>query len=191
MGQIWISSDFHFNHNREFIYEARGFDSVEEMNAAIIQNWNQRVRADEVGYILGDLMLGGASAQAYESGLNLIKHLNGELHIILGNHDTLAREQLYRTLPNVVEVTLAARLNYDGYHFYLSHFPTMTSNFEKESLRQCTIGLYGHTHQTTNFFDDIPYMYHCGVDSHQCAPVSIEEIIGECEAKVKECKAQL
>ena len=28
---IWLTSDWHFNHNREFIYKARGFDSVEAM----------------------------------------------------------------------------------------------------------------------------------------------------------------
>ena len=34
---IWLTSDLHFFHNREFVYKPRGFNSVEEMNEKIIQ----------------------------------------------------------------------------------------------------------------------------------------------------------
>ena len=37
---IYLTSDLHLNHNRGFIYEPRGFHSVEEMNEAIIDLWN-------------------------------------------------------------------------------------------------------------------------------------------------------
>ena len=45
------------------------------------------------------------------------------------------------------------------------------------------INLYGHTHQQTNFFNDNPFMYHVGVDSHDCYPVSIDEIIYDIKEK--------
>ena len=97
----------------------------------------------------------------------------------------------YESCYNVVEVVDAKRLEYNGYHFYLSHYPTFTANLEKESLKKCTINLYGHTHQKSNFYNDIPFMYHVGVDSHNCTPVLLDDIIAECEAKVVECKKQL
>ena len=40
MSNIWLISDTHFNHNKEFVWKARGFNSVEEMNETIIKNVN-------------------------------------------------------------------------------------------------------------------------------------------------------
>jgi calcineurin-like phosphoesterase family protein len=67
----------------------------------------------------------------------------------------------------------------------------MTANLEKESLKQCLLNLYGHTHQKSNFYQDIPMVYHVGVDSHDCFPVSLDVIIDEIKAKANECLAQL
>ena len=58
MGNIFLTSDLHFGHNKEFIYKVRGFNSIEEMNEAIIERWNSVVNNDDDVYVLGDLMLG-------------------------------------------------------------------------------------------------------------------------------------
>lgn len=186
--QIGIS---HFNHNREFIWKPRGFQSVEEMNEAIVERHNSVVAPDDEVYVLGDLCLGGGGEGALSAAKYLIERLSGKLHIILGNHDTPARIAMYETCENVVEIVYATMIHYRGYHFYLSHFPTMTANLEKETLKQCTINLYGHTHQQNNFFEDRPYMYHVGMDSHNCCPVLLDDAIEEMKNKVKECYAQL
>ena len=186
MEKIYLTSDWHFCHNREFLYKPRGFSSVEEMNEAIIARYNEVVGADDDVYCLGDVML-----HDNLKGIECLKRLNGRIHIILGNHDTPMREELYKECENVVEVALAARFRYNGYHFFLTHYPCFTANLEKESLRRCTCNLYGHTHQKSNFYQDIPFMYHVGADSHDCAPVLIEQAIEDMKAKVEECKAQL
>ena len=180
-GNIFITSDLHFGHDREFIWKARGYNSIEEMNEDYVQKWNMTIGSEDDVYVLGDLMLGD------KSNIEFIKHLNGKLHIVLGNHDTPNREAMYRELENVVEVEVAIRLNYRKYHFYMSHFPTLTGNLEKESLRQMTLNLYGHTHQKTNFYEDRPYMYHVGVDSHNGYPVDLDDILFEMRQKVAEC----
>lgn len=180
---IWLTSDWHFNHDREFIWEARGFDSVEQMNEWIVFHHNKLVQPDDHVYVLGDLILGDSVA-----GINYIKRMNGQLHIVRGNHDTDRRWELYKELPNVVDMQNAMYLKYKKYHFYLSHYPTLTGNLEKESLTQMTLNLYGHTHQISNFYMDMPYMYHVGVDSHDCKPVLLDDIIEEMHAKVEECK---
>ena len=156
------------------------------MNQAIVERWNAVVQPEDDVYVLGDIMLNNN-----DEGLKLLKSLKGRIHIVLGNHDTPTREELYKDCWNVVEVVLAARLKYKKYHFFMTHYPCMTGNLEKESLKQCTLNLYGHTHQQTNFFQDMPYMYHVGVDSHDCAPVHIDQIIEDMENKVKECKNML
>ena len=106
---IYFTSDLHLNHNRGFIYEPRGFHSVEEMNEAIIDLWNKIVTDDDDVYLLGDVMLGDT-----QLGIELFKRLKGKIHIVLGNHDTDNRVELYRTLPNVVEVALALKIKYNG-----------------------------------------------------------------------------
>ena len=191
MSKIWLTSDLHFLHNKEFLYKPRGFDSVEEMNEAIIERHNVLVEDEDDVYICGDLCLGGGGEGALSAAKYLIERLSGKLHIILGNHDTPARIEMYKTCKNVVDIKYADMIHYKGYHFYLSHFPTITSNLEKESLKQCTICLYGHSHQKTNFYNEIPYIYHVGVDSHNCFPVLLDMIIEEMKLKVKECKEQL
>lgn len=184
--RIWLTSDWHFCHDRAFIWGSRGFKSVDEMENAIVTRHNKLVDANDEVYMLGDAMLNDN-----EMGIWLIKQLKGHIHIICGNHDSDARRALYVNCYNVVEVVDAKRLEYNGYHFYLSHYPTFTANLEKESLKKCTINLYGHTHQKSNFYNDIPFMYHVGVDSHNCTPVLLDDVIAECEAKVVECKKQL
>ena len=154
-------------HNRGFVYEPRGFTSIEDMNEAIVERHNSIVKDDDEVWVLGDLMLNDNI-----KGLEYISKMKGKLHIIRGNHDTNTRISLYKTLSNVVEVHDAAYLKYNGYHFYLSHFPCYTGNLEKESLKQMTINIHGHTHSKSNFYQDIPFMYHCGVDAHECWPVS-------------------
>ena len=73
-------------------------------------------------------------------------------------------------------------------HFYMSHYPSLTGNLEKESLKQMTLCLFGHTHQKEHFFEDRPYMYHVGVDAHNCYPCNLTDIIQEMKEKVKECE---
>ena len=182
---VWLTSDWHLFHDRQFIYAPRGFNSVEENNKAILERHNSLVNPNDDVYVLGDLLLGGGDS--LDKGLELISKFNGNLHLVRGNHDTDKRWQAYTDLPNVVAMDNAFYLKYNGYHFYLSHYPTMTGNLEKESLKQVLINFYGHTHQQDNFYNDIPWMYHVGVDSHACYPVSIDVAIQEMKDKYNEC----
>lgn len=185
---IFVTSDLHFNHDKEFIYVPRGFYSVEEMNETIIERWNIVVTSEDDVYLLGDVCLGG---DALEENKALIERLNGKIHIILGNHDTNNRIEMYKTCSNIVDIKWADMIHYKKHHFYLSHFPTLTSNLEKESLTQCTCNLYGHTHQKSNFYNDIPFMYHVGVDSHNCFPIALDAVIAEMHYQAEQCKAEL
>jgi len=184
--KIWITSDLHINHDREFIFKPRGFENIQDMNNAIVERWNEVVQPNDDVYVLGDLMLGDST-----TGIEYLKKLNGTLHIIVGNHDTDTRINLYHQLPNVAEVELAIKLKYKKHHFFMTHYPCLTGNLETEALTQMTLNLYGHTHQKTNFYNDMPYMYHVGVDSHNCYPVLLDDIIKDMYNKVEECKSFL
>ena len=185
---IFFTSDTHFCHDRGFVYEPRGFKNIDEMNAAIVERWNSVVKPEDTVYHLGDAMLNDNTL-----GSELIEKLNGHIIMIRGNHDTNNRLLIYEGLKNVDDCGKWADLVKCGkYTFYLSHFPTNTSNLEKDAhLSQHIINLYGHTHQKTNFYNDIPYMYHVGVDSHNCYPVSVDQIIEDIKEKIAECQSML
>ena len=185
MGKIWLTSDLHFGHDREFVWKVRGYSSVEEMNEAQVEKWNAKADDEDDIYVLGDFMLGD------KSNIKYIERLKGNIHLVYGNHDTDARKGLYFNVPQIVESAHAIALKYKKHNFFMTHYPCLTGNLEKESLKQCTLNLFGHTHQTTNFYEDRPYMYHVGVDSHPEVLVDLDDIIEEMYAKVKECEQYL
>lgn len=183
MSKIFLTSDTHFGHDREFLWGPRGFTSSQEHDEAIIKNWNEVVGPDDIVYHMGDLMLGDNA-----HGIECVKRLNGHIKLIRGNHDTDARWKLYATLPNVELIGWAEVIKYKKYRFYLSHHPTMTSNLEKAPhLRMHLINLYGHTHQPNKFYQSTPFMFHCGLDSNGNKPVSIDDAIEMMKEETKIC----
>lgn len=183
MGKIWITSDWHFNHNKPFIYQARGFDTIADMNNSIIEKHNKIVSKEDTVYVLGDCLLGDNKI-----GIECLKQLNGQLHIIRGNHCSKERIELYRRLPNVVEVANSFYFSYDGYKFYLSHYPTITTRADAgKPLKKCLVNLCGHSHTKDPFEDwGIGMIYHCEVDAHDCAPVRIDKIITDLKQKISD-----
>jgi calcineurin-like phosphoesterase family protein len=180
---IWFTSDLHVGHNKEFLWGDRGFPHIYAHDEAIIKNINEVVEWNDELWILGDLAL-GTDEQEWDRVFYNIRCKN--IHFIIGNHDTDRKIDKYvdeygfnlEGYANVMKYNKKKR-------FYLSHYPTITDNYDDE-IRSHTINLYGHTHQKTNFFNNNPYMYHVGVDSHDMYPVSIEQIIQDIEKKVRE-----
>lgn len=167
---IWLSSDLHFNHDKEFIYGVRGFENIIDMNDTIITNFQSLVQPDDDLYLLGDIMLG-----INDISIEYFKQLPGRIHLIWGNHDTDVRKQLLAQCSNVVEVCGYATIIKSGkWHFYLSHYPAIVANYDDKKRHLPLMNLYGHIHQKTNFYNNNPYMYHVGVDSHNCFPVTID-----------------
>ena len=189
MGKILLTSDMHFGHRKPFIYEPRGYKTVEEMNEDLIVKWNTVVSDYDTVYVLGDLMLGDN-----DEGLKCLNRLNGHKVVIYGNHDTDARRQLYRTdFDGLLRAEDAMTLKYGGYHFFLCHYPCMTGNFDYDKpLKQRLISLCGHTHTQDRWHDWVQGpIYHVEVDAHDGYPVELDQIIAEIEAKVRERKEML
>ena len=82
---VFVVSDTHFQHQNiiRFCDWSRPFDTVEEMNEAIVKNWNSVVSPDDTVYHLGDCFMGQLETVA-KYGFRL----NGKIHVIPGNHDT-------------------------------------------------------------------------------------------------------
>jgi len=185
---IYFTSDFHFFHNKNFIAQARGFESVEEMNKMIIQNYNSVIQPEDDVYILGDIMLGGADL--FEEGITLCNQLKGRIHLVRGNHDTDKRWTAFleQCTWDIEEANNAIYLDYKHYHFYLSHYPTLTSNHDFDKpLKQRLLNICGHTHTTDPWSDyNKGYIYHCEIDANNCMPVPIDNIVLGFKNKVYE-----
>ena len=174
MSNIYLTSDFHFGHNRDFLYQPRGFASIEEHDEVVIERFNSVVREEDEAIILGDLMLNDN-----EHGMECLRRLHGRLHILRGNHDSANRMALYRSLPAVVQIEDIINLKYKGYHFYCSHYPTLTSNNDlNKPMKARVLNLCGHSHAQDKWLHWNPwYCYHVELDAHSCFPVSIDTII--------------
>lgn len=88
----FICADLHLGHSgiTKFLRpngeKERPWDSVEEMNEAIIANWNYVVRPKDTVIVLGDFVIN-------RSALPLAARLNGTKELCMGNHDTMRAEE--------------------------------------------------------------------------------------------------
>ena len=174
---VYITSDLHLGHDKDFIYKSRGFDNIYDHDRTIIKNWNELITDEDYVYILGDIMLGDV-----DYGCSCFNQLCGLKHIIIGNHDTENKIERYKDLRGVIDINYADVLKYHKYSFYLSHYGSLTSNYKP--LKKSLISLCGHTHTTDKFEDwDKGFIYHCELDAHGMKPINIEDIIKDLEDK--------
>ena len=190
--KIWFTSDTHFCHNKPFLYEPRGFKSIEEHDETIVRNWNSIVKPEDEVYHLGDVML-----IDNEKGIKYLKSLNGKIHLILGNHCTSTRIELYKQCSNIISIDYAKEIKIGKNYFWLCHYPTITANYDdNKPWARHLINIYGHTHQTEKFYrvketsEINPYMYCVCLDAHNNRPVSIDEILLDIKTKVNETKRE-
>lgn len=163
------------SHDQPFLYEPRGFTNVKEMNEAIIENWNSVVKPEDVVYNLGDSLMGDQL-----EGIELYKKLNGTSFMIWGNHCTNNKKNLLTEHCHIVGGWYAWLIKYGKLSIYMSHYPTLTANFDQKAFSRHVLSLHGHTHQRTNWLDlKNPFLYHVGLDSHNNTPVHIDEVISD------------
>ena len=176
MSEIYFTSDLHMMHNKGFLYEPRGFSNELDMCEALVENWNKVVKPEDIVYDLGDLALSDVQTAA-----KYIRKLNGKHYWICGNHDTKNKIDYIMNYcwDQMYYCGWADMLKYDKkFSIYMSHYPTFTANYDDKKFSQHVIALHGHTHQHTNWLHaDNPFMYHVGLDSHNNAPVNMDEIL--------------
>ena len=137
----YFISDTHFYHANIIKFDQRPFKTLEEMHETIIRNWNGVVKSGDDVYILGDFCWKTAQDEEYQQ---LLKVLNGNKHLILGNHDpknmTETQQKKFSSVSNFKEFTDNQQ------HVILCHYPMP---FYKSSYGQTNWMLYGHVHNLT------------------------------------------
>ena len=171
--KVWFTSDLHFWHKNICKYCDRPYESVEEMNEGIIQNWNSVVQEDDVVFVLGDLGFCGI-----EKLRLLISHLKGNIFLIQGNHDSdkvvnkLYEEGLIKDYFKLLEVTIVNDEECPNQQLTLCHFP-MIDWYNKEKGAWM---IHGHQHQLPETPSCSPKHYDIGLDKNGMIPISFEQL---------------
>ena len=150
--KVWITSDTHYSHKNICRgvtnwrmpdgsipeKQTRPFETIEKMNAAIVNNINERVGQDDVLIHLGDWSFGGF--ENIEEFYNRLVCKN--IHLILGNHDHHIdnnRDDIRRLF---LSVSWFDQFSYQGETIECCHYPISSWN----KLRKGRIHLHGHNH---------------------------------------------
>lgn len=79
---IYYTSDLHLGHANVIRHCDRPFADADEMDAALINNWNAKVHRNDTVYIVGDFLF-----RAKRPAEGYLSSLKGKKHLIIGNHD--------------------------------------------------------------------------------------------------------
>ena len=153
----FFTADQHYGHKRiiEPDYCDRPFESIEEMDEALIANHNAVVKPGDIVFHVGDFALvPRARVQGY------IDQLNGNHVFIRGSHD----RWLQKSAPYIVELKI------EGQQLVLCHYAMRTWRWSHYNSWQ----LYGHSHGK---LEPIGKQWDIGVDNNYFYPVSFDQIV--------------
>ena len=146
---IYLTADTHVNHTNIIKYCQRPFQTVEEMNEALIANWNKVVRINDMVIFLGDLCF------KEDADIWLAK-LNGDKLIIRGNHDKTGKTD--------------TKFEYCNEMFLLTHkrMPIVGRNIWN---------IHGHSHDKGILIDRGNRSMCISTELTEYTPISIERLL--------------
>jgi calcineurin-like phosphoesterase family protein len=130
------------------------------MHTALIDNWNSRVQKGDIVYFLGDFSF----AKDFTKTLDVFLRLNGEKHLIKGNHDKNSYNLDWMSKYEIKE------LNIHNKHIVLCHYRMMVWNRSHHG----SLHFYGHSHSKNT---ETSQTCDIGVDNWNYAPTSLPEIL--------------
>lgn len=193
----FFTSDTHFFHEHllgENDFAPRLFETVEEMNEAIIKNWNAVVKETDTVYHMGDVAMHPLYEKANDLVLECLSRLHGNIVFIKGNHDTRAFfKYLHEHDPGngghdkFSFHDVGAIVKFNHHQYYLTHYPIYLGT--TINIRN----LHGHIH---HYSVPIPDNINVGVDAPELellkkpvpfgTPLSEHQIDEIADAKARE-----
>ncbi len=139
----WYMADPHFGHDkiREHVAARAGFSSVEDMDMTIIGRVNERLRDDDLLFVLGDFAL--SSDPEYLA--HCFHAMRGRKILLIGNHDTDKKGRLLPALEALswdVPPVHAMETKDGGKRLWLSHY----AHRVWPASRYGGYHFYGHSH---------------------------------------------
>lgn len=176
--KLFFTSDTHWGHSNIIRFCNRPYESVEEMNEKLIENWNNVVPEDGIVFHLGDFAFGGSLLWK-----SVCERLNGKKHLIIGNHDMKNLRAGAEALFDSVNMQL--QLSIDDRTVYLNHYPFLCYGGVWRNADNTVWQLFGHTHlqKENNSGKDFerlkyafPTQYDVGTDFNDYKPISYSEL---------------
>jgi calcineurin-like phosphoesterase family protein len=161
----WVTSDHHFLHNNILNICKRPFQTVDEMNEKLIENWNSVVKNGDIVYYLGDFAIEKHNmANALVSLTEILSKLKGKKILVKGNHDELYLD-LYRDhFHNMIDYF---ELMINKKRIVMCHYP-----FEEwRDKYKNSIHLHGHSHGNSSKVEN---RYDVGVDTNNFQLYNLE-----------------
>jgi calcineurin-like phosphoesterase family protein len=160
---VFFTADTHFGHAAIIRHTQRPFRSAEQMDEALISRWNACVAPGDTVYHLGDFSFrAGKGASAY------LDRLNGEIHLIRGNHDD---ETVNTSAARFASISDLRTIKVEGQRIVLFHYPMREWPYAYSGAWH----LFGHVHGTLDHAPHGPSL-DVGVDSHGYRPWAFAEI---------------
>ena len=182
-GRVYITSDIHYGHKNICrgvtnwrtpegeipTNSTRDFDSIEQMNSAIVDRINYKVGQEDTLILLGDIAFGG-----FENiGIFLDRLVCKNIYLILGNHDHHIKNNREHIKSRFISVQNYIELNIDGENFVLCHYPLASWH----GLNKGVIHLHGHVHLSPQNKWGNGKKLDVGLDGNNLYPYSITEIV--------------
>lgn len=136
---VFVWSDLHLGHDKEFLWGPRGFNSVEEHDAAIKERWYSTLNEQSTIFILGDIMFGHNADKRLRKFLEDVPFRS--MFLMGGNHhagfkqllndtiesgvlwlDVSERQKYVQFIPNYIEAYIG------GLFWVMSHYPILSAN---------------------------------------------------------------
>lgn len=149
---IFFTADTHFGQPRTLELSRRPFATVEEMNWALIKNWNIRITNNDIVYHLGDF-----------GEPEFLKYLNAQIiYILPGNYDTSSVLNQLTQDPRVQCISPNHNLQILNTSVSLVHEPDTASQSQN-------FYLFGHIHQLQMIKQN---GLNVGCDCHNFSPIT-------------------
>ena len=182
-GNVFIISDTHYSHKNIVrgvtnwrtpegeipTKSTRDFDTIEQMNEALVRNINAVVGHYDTLIHLGDFSFGGF--ENVEKFLNRLVCQN--IHLVLGNHDHHIKYNREGIQDRFLSVQQYLEVKIKDEYFVLCHYPLQSWH----GLSKGVIHLHGHVHlNPKNKFGNGKKM-DVGVEGNDLRPYLIDDII--------------
>lgn len=167
MNNIFLTSDTHFGHNNICHFTnsdgspVRPWDNHQEMDDALVENWNSVVKPNDKVYHLGDVVI-------KKQFLSIFERLNGIKVLIRGNHDIFKLKDYSQYFKDVRGCHVL-----DGLIF--THIP-----IHEESLGRFGCNVHGHLHGKRVMKSDgsgiDPRYHNVCVEQTNFTPIAFEDM---------------
>lgn len=164
--KTFFISDTHFSHRNIIRFTdqegklIRPFETLEEMDELMVDNWNRVVGDKDRIYHMGDVVIN-------RRALIILNRLKGRKCLIRGNHDIFKLKDYIPYFDDIRSYKIMPALG-----IIFSHIPLHINQLQG----RWKANAHGHMHQ--NKLDDDRYMNLC-VENINYTPIELEEIISK------------